>query len=81
VSDTRHEFEPEPWGDDQRLVELLGERGQGGIEICLFYRTLCTAHHVAHDISTLLRMKYSAFFMEFQRVIEGAVIQLVSRFP
>jgi signal transduction histidine kinase len=30
VSEPRHEFEPEPWGDDPRLVELLGEQGAKG---------------------------------------------------
>ena len=30
MSDARHEFEPEPWGDDPQLVELLGARGAEG---------------------------------------------------
>ena len=30
MSEPRHEFELEPWGDDPRLVQLLGERGAEG---------------------------------------------------
>jgi signal transduction histidine kinase len=30
-----HEFEPEPWGEDRRLVELLGERGAEGFRALL----------------------------------------------
>jgi signal transduction histidine kinase len=30
-----HEFEPEPWGEDPRLVELLGERGAEGFRALL----------------------------------------------
>ena len=30
-----HEFEPEPWGEDPRLVEVLGERGAEGFRALL----------------------------------------------
>jgi len=35
VSESRHEFEPEPWGDDPRLVEALGEQGAQGFRALL----------------------------------------------
>jgi len=30
MTETRHEFEPEPWGDDPSLVGVLGEQGAAG---------------------------------------------------
>jgi signal transduction histidine kinase len=35
VTEARPEFEPEPWGDDPRLVRLLGERGADGFRALL----------------------------------------------
>ena len=35
MSGTRYEFEPEPWGDDTRLVEVLGEQGAAGFRALL----------------------------------------------
>ena len=35
VTDARHDFEPEPWGDDSRLVEVLGEQGADGFRALL----------------------------------------------
>ena len=35
VTDGRREFVPEPWGDDPRLVAVLGERGAAGFRALL----------------------------------------------
>ena len=35
MSDGRHEFEPEPWGEDAHLVEVLGSRGAEGFRALL----------------------------------------------
>ncbi len=35
MTHVRREFEPEPWGEDPRLVELLGERGAEGFRTLL----------------------------------------------
>jgi hypothetical protein len=35
VSEPRHAFEPEPWGEDEKLVEVLGEQGAEGFRALL----------------------------------------------
>jgi signal transduction histidine kinase len=35
VGELRHEFEPEPWGEDANLVEALGEQGAAGFRALL----------------------------------------------
>jgi signal transduction histidine kinase len=35
VDERRHEFEPEPWGEDAKLVEVLGARGAEGFRALL----------------------------------------------
>jgi len=35
VSETRHAFEPEPWGEDEKLVEVMGEQGAAGFRALL----------------------------------------------
>ena len=35
VGEAREEFEPEPWGEDAKLVEALGERGAEGFRALL----------------------------------------------
>src|SRR4029453_4962077 len=35
VAEAREEFEPEPWGEDAKLVETLGERGAEGFRALL----------------------------------------------
>ena len=35
MAGARHDFEPEPWGDDPRLVEVLGEQGAEGFRALL----------------------------------------------
>ena len=35
VAGARHDFEPEPWGEDSRLVEVLGEQGAEGFRALL----------------------------------------------
>jgi signal transduction histidine kinase len=35
VDEPGHDFEPEPWGEDRKLVEVLGERGADGFRALL----------------------------------------------
>jgi signal transduction histidine kinase len=35
MGEPSHEFEPEPWGEDAKLVEALGEQGAGGFRALL----------------------------------------------
>jgi signal transduction histidine kinase len=35
VDESHHEFEPEPWGEDPRLVEVLGAQGAAGFRALL----------------------------------------------
>jgi signal transduction histidine kinase len=35
VGEPRHEFEPEPWGEDAKLVEVLGRQGADGFRALL----------------------------------------------